>query len=203
MRDVVRGDVVVSVEWQDKEGAASETREGFTFVQGVDYRARITLTAQSPYVFANIPFAYSDGTVAEQDAADMDVYARTVAVVYKRTTAPEVIGDEAVLDLASYLPAPRAGSTPVRSFAADSFAGLEEWAPGSALFQANTAYTATASLYTATGYTFARAVGFCDGAEALTPIFQTDRMVVVEMRFSETGSVSSGSDNNPSVIIEW
>ena len=113
-------------------------------------------------------------------------------------------------DLTAYIPAPRNGDAPVRSIEADFFAGIVEWEPavGSGLFQAGTAYTATASLYTAAGYTFA---GLRYGEEVLTPLFLTDRMAVVKMRFSETGSISNGNGNgngggsgdDPGVIIEW
>ena len=163
----------------------------------MNYRAVITLAAQSPYTFtADIPFAYPAGTVAGQDSSDMDVDERTVTVIYKPTQAPSVINGGNTLDLAGYIPAPRTAATAVLSFAADSFLGTVRWTDSEAVsedggvvsgpFLASKVYTAAITLYAAAGYTFTGVEGFCYGDEALTPLSRTDGKVMLEIGFPQT-----------------
>ena len=91
--------------------------------------------------------------------------------------SPESVIAGELQDLADYIPQPVTGDTPVRSFTADSFVGIVDWAPGaSVLFEGGTAYTAAVTLVPLPGYSFGEPEGDVidnhDGTVTVTITFQ-------------------------------
>ena len=114
----------------------------------------------------------------------------------EETNRQQSIGAGAVLDLTPFIPAPAAGATPVRSFAAGSFVGIVDWTEGgvvngstvTGVFRAETAYRAGVTLYPMEGYTFTGGAGFSYAGETLHPIYGTIGEAAVEIGFGETGN---------------
>ncbi|MDR1596453.1 MAG: hypothetical protein LBR99_01990, partial [Treponema sp.] len=158
-----RKDMDITVIWMDgtDESGTDITESLELFEDGKIYRADITLTAKTGWVFdPNTLFAYPSEADTEQLTADdgtaSDV--RVLRVTYNPTEAPQFVVGE---NLAQRIPAPVIGGTPVRSLSGAAYSGTVEWrvlpadsAMTAGLFQSDTQYKAVVSLYPAPGYVF-------------------------------------------------
>jgi hypothetical protein len=157
MRNSIRADMEITVDWRDEENNPLDER--FVFVRNAVYTAQITLTAREGYAFAPISFKYEpENTVLRQPDDNINTKTRALTrVTYRKTVDPQNIGDED-LDLTSRIPAPVGGARPVTSFYIGSYGGTIAWETASAaaageVFQAGTVYRANVTLYAAPGYT--------------------------------------------------
>jgi hypothetical protein len=162
-----RADMDITAEWKDGEGTdITESLE--VFEEGGRYQAAITLAAKNGYAFDRaIPFAYREGVVENQSAADnSDPGMRTVLAVYR---AAERLVPAGRTDLTEYIPKPVGGAVPVMNFPAVEYAGHIQWeqggggswaAMGDSVFRAGMAYRAVVLLEAASGYTFKGSPGF-------------------------------------------
>jgi hypothetical protein len=160
VRSVTRLDLEGEIVWKEK-GAEAPLGEGFAaFAEGGEYQAAITLKALEPYRFAAIPFGYAEGAAEVLPPPALGERERALSVTYPAAGEGREVS-AANLDLALYLPAPGAGETAVRSFAAAGYTGTVAWKTGPGfggdmagnLFQPGTAYRADVTLYAAPGFT--------------------------------------------------
>jgi hypothetical protein len=187
---------VEQVTWY--EGETDITGGLDRFELGKTYKAEITLTAKPGYAFkTDQPFVYPAGA-SPLEGDNSAAGSRTLKAVYGATETPGKV-DDTVLTLC--IPKPVTGAVPVSSFTAFSgqYAGSVAWKKtGDAnvhigLFAADTAYTATVSLYPAAGYTLAGvgAGDFIHDGAALDPdsVSYDENTKTVTVNFRETDKI--------------
>jgi hypothetical protein len=158
-----REDVRVEAGWKTEQTpgvfVSIPAGDSYTFTLGAVYRADIRLTANSGYRFSAAKnFEYPAGTVSTQPGSDSDPSNRALTTItYMATQAAAVISD---LNLAPYIPKPVTGNWAVPSCAGGQYLGTVVWKNTGTQtvlvgpFQADTEYTAEASLVPRMGYTF-------------------------------------------------
>jgi hypothetical protein len=155
-----------TVEWKAGPDFEAAPQNGL-FLPGTAYRAEATVYAMPGYALRETAFIYSGGG-ALNGAGEWKRSEDGHSVEGLRIDFPAVPLLAATdLDLTTRVLAPAAGEPPVIYFAAPQYTGTVAWAPPvSGAFAENTAYTATATLTAAKGYTFAGAPEKPAGTEA-------------------------------------
>jgi hypothetical protein len=144
-------------------GPVTWTPSDSRFQAGVQYTAKVTLTAAQGFTFDGIPpklnadtvegaFNHNEGTVTHQAGSGTTI---DVIIVF-----PEIAGTPITdVDLTDYIPAPVEGMRPATAFdekfsAAQYTAGSVSWTPVHGTFVADMTYTARVTLTAQQGYTF-------------------------------------------------
>jgi hypothetical protein len=158
-----------TVTWSLASSLTSGTPHSGPFAAHTAYTATVTLTAVSGGTLAGGIFIHSGGTLnGSNEWINTGSTITGIRIAFPATTnvPPVPVTD---LDLASKVPAPVAGGTPVTYFVTAQYTGNVDWASiGDAgwtsgmVFQAGRTYTATVKLTPGSGYTLpgAGAAGF-------------------------------------------
>jgi hypothetical protein len=195
-----RVDMAGVVNWMNQEGKKI-TGDFPAFDNGETYQAVIDLTAMEGYSFVPaVSFMYYPAkAVADQsnpDTAAEDkgrTQLRSVTITYNPTTQANLINT--AIDLTSQVPAPVPGKTPVTYFSPGLYSGIVVWQKSggtahSGPFQANTAYTATVTLYPVAGYIFPASVPVTHGSLTVNDFTDEPRKGTIE--FPQSGDSSAG-----------
>jgi hypothetical protein len=144
-----------AVAWTEADGSAIGAA---TFQSGTAYKAVVTLTAASGYIFTGVganSFIHTGAAGSPANAVNTGV----VTIIFPATTSVTVktVSD---MSLTYWVPAPVTGGTPGGAFTATQYTGAVAWtkadgsAIGAATFQPGTAYKAVVTLAAASGYIF-------------------------------------------------
>jgi hypothetical protein len=159
------------------------------FAPDTAYTATVTLSAASGYTFdgvgANV-FAH-DGKSSIANAAG----AGTVVIVFPKTDPVPTMTIPTPIDLTAYVPAPVTAATPVTTFNAGTYTGSVTWTTAAGvvvtLFEANTTYRATITLYPAAGYAFPASIPVTLGSAGAPNFSGEPRQGTIA--FPETGAL--------------
>jgi hypothetical protein len=126
---VYRTELTADIQWHVGTAETDPVMSTLTFATETVYTAVITLEAEQGYEF-NKNFSYTGNTTSNQvqDSGNTDNKSRrTVTVTYMATEYFTVT----IMDLATYLPRPKNGETPIPSFTTSEYAGTVQWKQGS------------------------------------------------------------------------
>jgi hypothetical protein len=188
VRAFVTPEYMGTVAWTENGGGAFGV-----FRAGNSYTADVTLYAREGYAFKGTERISYDSVPVEPDPVYQDgTFTLTIQFSQSLDGGPWVVtpDDLGSVNLTAYIPAPVAGATPVRSFAAKGFVGIVVWKEGDpALFQVNTAYTADVTLYAAAGYTFTEETMIFYDSKPVSRTLREDGTITLTLgSFSRTGA---------------
>ncbi|MDR0690188.1 MAG: hypothetical protein LBG08_08015 [Spirochaetaceae bacterium] len=198
VQHLARGDMYVDVVWM-KKGEDTELPESFdSFKDNTAYQAKITLSVNNDYFFdLDMSFYYLEGEVEAQEAIiesdESPEVIRKLLITYNPTEKLTILGKNEVNEpepiSLNGIERPVTGGEPILAVSDGRYTGVVLWDPSDETFEANTSYTATVMLYTASGYQFA---ADCTAEHSATEDVITSAsdgtVMLVRIAFPSTGS---------------